>query len=216
MAENIVELLTDVADAIREKKGSTEPIKAQNFANEIKSLPSDGEVAVFAETMQTNGNGIMQIQTIIVNEGVTELAFNAFANMPILRIEIPNSVIKLGDSCFYNCSKMEAIDLPQSIINLGSVTFRACTSLKYFIVPPLVSILYNALFLGASKLSALIIQSNNMILLAQVNALQGTEIEKGTGYIYVPDDLVESYKGATNWSTYASQIKGLSELPNEL
>ena len=40
MAENIVELLTDVADAIREKKGSTEKIKAQNFAEEIKSLPS--------------------------------------------------------------------------------------------------------------------------------------------------------------------------------
>ena len=40
MAENIVELLTDVADAIREKKGSTEPINAQNFAEEIKSLPS--------------------------------------------------------------------------------------------------------------------------------------------------------------------------------
>lgn len=40
MAENIVELLTDVADAIREKKGSNEPINAQNFANEIKNLPS--------------------------------------------------------------------------------------------------------------------------------------------------------------------------------
>ena len=40
MAENIVELLTDVADAIREKKGSTEPINAQNFADEIKNLPS--------------------------------------------------------------------------------------------------------------------------------------------------------------------------------
>lgn len=42
MAETIVELLTDVADAIREKKGSNEPINAQNFANEIKNLPSGG------------------------------------------------------------------------------------------------------------------------------------------------------------------------------
>lgn len=40
MAENIVELLTDVADAIREKKGSNEPINAQSFADEIKNLPS--------------------------------------------------------------------------------------------------------------------------------------------------------------------------------
>ena len=42
MAENIVELLTDVADAIREKKGSTEKINAQAFADEIKNLPSGG------------------------------------------------------------------------------------------------------------------------------------------------------------------------------
>lgn len=42
MAENIVELLTDVADAIREKKGSTDKINAQSFADEIKNLPSGG------------------------------------------------------------------------------------------------------------------------------------------------------------------------------
>ena len=35
------------------------------------------------------------------------------------------------------------------------------------------------------------------------------------GYIYVPDALVDSYKTATNWSTYADQIKPLSELPTE-
>ena len=31
-------------------------------------------------------------------------------------------------------------------------------------------------------------------------------------FFYVPDDLVDSYKEATNWSTYADQIKPISEL----
>lgn len=31
-------------------------------------------------------------------------------------------------------------------------------------------------------------------------------------YFYVPDNLVDSYKAATNWSTYASQIRPISEL----
>ena len=44
------------------------------------------------------------------------------------------------------------------------------------------------------------------------NDLKGTTIAKGTGYVYVPDDMVDTYKSATNWSTYASQIKGMSEL----
>ena len=42
MAETIVELLTDVADAIREKKGTTEPINAQSFAEEIRTIESGG------------------------------------------------------------------------------------------------------------------------------------------------------------------------------
>lgn len=44
------------------------------------------------------------------------------------------------------------------------------------------------------------------------NDLKGTTIEKATGYVYVPDDMVDTYKSATNWSVYASQIKGMSEL----
>jgi hypothetical protein len=35
------------------------------------------------------------------------------------------------------------------------------------------------------------------------------------GYIYVPDSLLDQYKQATNWSTYADAIKPLSELPQE-
>ena len=37
---NLHDFLQDVADAIKEKKGSNEPINAQNFADEIKNLPS--------------------------------------------------------------------------------------------------------------------------------------------------------------------------------
>lgn len=33
--------------------------------------------------------------------------------------------------------------------------------------------------------------------------------------IYVPDASVDAYKAATNWATYAGQIKAVSELPND-
>lgn len=33
--------------------------------------------------------------------------------------------------------------------------------------------------------------------------------------IYVPDESVATYKAATGWSSYASKIKGKSELPDE-
>lgn len=52
--------------------------------------------------------------------------------------------------------------------------------------------------------------SNCYHILGTVNATYNPEGLKD-GYIYVPDALVDSYKAATNWSTYASQIRPLSE-----
>ena len=48
-----------------------------------------------------------------------------------------------------------------------------------------------------------------MIPLASSNALVGTLIADGTGEIFVDPSLVESYKTATNWSTYASVIEAI-------
>ena len=40
--DNIIDFLGDVADAIREKKETTEPIAAQDFADEIRGIKTDG------------------------------------------------------------------------------------------------------------------------------------------------------------------------------
>ena len=61
-------------------------------------------------------------------------------------------------------------------------------------------------------LDTLIVRSSSATL--GYMGLEGTPIANGNGYIYVPDADVETYKTATNWSTYANQIKGLSELPS--
>jgi hypothetical protein len=38
-----------------------------------------------------------------------------------------------------------------------------------------------------------------------------TPISSGTGYIYVPSALVDSYKAASNWKTYANQFRALED-----
>lgn len=63
---------------------------------------------------------------------------------------------------------------------------------------------------------ALMIVGNSVSDLSNSNAFSGSSIASGTGYIYVPDDLVTQYQAATNWATYAAQIKGLSEIPAEV
>ena len=62
------------------------------------------------------------------------------------------------------------------------------------------------------KLSTVIILTNQIIPREDM-VFYGTPILNNTGYIYVPDSLVNSYKSTSDWPTYA--IKPISELPQE-
>ena len=66
-----------------------------------------------------------------------------------------------------------------------------------------------------SKLEKLIINRQDVFKMTDTSMIEFNPIANGTGYVYVPDNMVETYKSATNWSVYADQIKGMSELPTE-
>lgn len=67
---------------------------------------------------------------------------------------------------------------------------------------------------GYKGLYNLVIRTESVCTLSLAPATAfGTDspLVLGTGYVYVPDSLVDSYKEATNWSVIADQIKPLSE-----
>jgi hypothetical protein len=68
-------------------------------------------------------------------------------------------------------------------------------------------------FYGCSGLDYIYLTSNSVCELENVNALQSTSIAAGLNAIYVPDNLVSSYKSATNWSTYADVIYSINDYP---
>ena len=68
-------------------------------------------------------------------------------------------------------------------------------------------------FYGCSKLTSLTLSKNQVATLSSTTVFTGTPIANGTGHIYVPDHLVDQYKTATNWKTYANQILPLSQKP---
>jgi hypothetical protein len=112
---------------------------------------------------------------------------------------------------FYNTG-LTSLTLP-SATSVGMHAVRVCKSLTTVDLAVCKSIAATA-FEGDSLLTTVIIRTPSVCSIANVNVFQNTPIASGTGYVYVPDNLVSSYKTATNWSTYANQIKGLSELPS--
>lgn len=56
-------------------------------------------------------------------------------------IEIPASVVKLGDECFKFCEKLQTISLPASLSELGGACFLGCTNLKTIKLPDNIEVL---------------------------------------------------------------------------
>ena len=54
---NLTDFLTDVADAIRAKKGTTEKINPQNFSSEIASIETGGAPTPPTPDMPVIGDG---------------------------------------------------------------------------------------------------------------------------------------------------------------
>ena len=220
---NLGDYLTDIADAIRAKKGTTEPINAQDFASEIASIQG-GDTSI-------EDSIITRKITSYTNERVTSIGNQAFMNATSLKsISFPNAK-SAGLSAFNACTSLTDVDLPL-LESITTQTFYGCNALVRLNLPKLqvsstqsmrncknltvvdfgVCTTISALsFDSCPALECLIIRTSSLCKLAATSALTGTSIANGTGYIYVPASLVDSYKSASNWSTYASQIRAIEE-----
>ena len=96
------------------------------------------------------------------------------------------------------------------VTTIGDFAFSYNTALTLVSFPAVTSISASA-FEGCSKLTAVILGAESVVTLANVSAFTGTPIASGTGYIYAPASLVDSYKVA--WSTYANQIRAIEDYP---
>lgn len=134
----------------------------------------------------------------------------AFNNNSLKTINLPK-ITKVSYCCFQGCSKLETVDFPNATTTGGS-TFKHSTSLKNVNLPKLTSIGTND-FYGCSLLDTIILKNETMCTLANTNAFTNTKIVSGTGYIYVPKALIEDYKVATNWTTYANQFRAIEDYP---
>ena len=122
-----------------------------------------------------------------------------------------NNITTVGYNAFYGCSLLRRVVLPK-VDTLYSSAFEKCTSLEVADFTALSSIGSMSVFLGCNALTALILRNTSKFVgMGFNNILNGTPIQSGTGYIYVPSALVDSYKTATHWSTFATQFRALED-----
>lgn len=132
------------------------------------------------------------------------------------------SKVAYMSNMFQLCDSLEHVNmggLDTSKVTDMFYTFGSCGNLKYVNISGWTteSITNNGYMFGfSSKLEAVVIDSPAVFRLTGSTAFDSSGVSEGTGFVYVPDNLVDEYKSATNWTTVANQIKPLSELPQEV
>ena len=125
-----------------------------------------------------------------------------------------NTIDVIGDDALADSIiSRNIIEYKDNIVtSIGGYAFGNCTNLTSVDFPVVTSI-DNHVFQYCTNLTTLILRNATMCRLNNKNAFSNTAITNGTGYIYVPRALVDSYKSATNWSTYASVFRALEDYP---
>lgn len=182
---------------------------------EVHNISDGGYERGYAEGYEkgdSNMDGILTRRaTTISNDRITYLGMEVFRNYESLAVaDFPN-VTSTGTNIFYACYALHTVNLPK-LLAISTNMFSYSSLLRRLDFPSVESIDTRA-FSSCSRLVTLVLRKADAVCtLKNVNAFTNTPIEKGTGFVYVPDNLVEQYKVATNWSTYANQIKPISEL----
>ena len=149
--------------------------------------------------------------TTIPNDYLYSAGYNGGWLATGSRVKIADGTVNTGNNTFER-SKVTYIDLPSSLVVIGDTAFRQ-SSLNSIDIPVGVTRIDGTAFYSSTNLKQVILRATTPPTLGS-NAFKNSPIgySTPTGYIYVPDESVDTYKSATNWSTYASAIKGLSEL----
>ncbi len=122
------------------------------------------------------------LQKAILGNGLTEISGYAFSYCcSIFSVVIPEGLNNIKFSAFTNCYSLSSITIPKSVTSIQYGVFSKCYGMKEYhlksISPP---------------------------NLFGTNAFSGIPSDC---IIFVPKGSLESYKTATNWSTYADKMQ---------
>lgn len=152
--------IQDIADAIREKNGTSNTYKTSEMADAVRAIVSGGDVpscgivverwsgSGFAKVVRTVGmtgvpsnyftglTGFFQyVEEIYLNEGITKIYGYAFSSqLTIDELAIPRSVTEIRDSAF-SMAMIPSITFKGTPTTIGTSAFSSCITLANIYVP---------------------------------------------------------------------------------
>lgn len=130
---------------------------------------------------------------------------SGFAYSNIEEVSLPPNLTRLERNMFKNCSFINNIRIPKSVTTLDTYALYYLKGMVKITIPENVNDIKSNCFASNFNMREYHFKSTTPPVLASTNVFSSIKPECK---IYVPNESVEAYKTATNWTTYASQIYG--------
>lgn len=177
-----------------------------------------------------NHKGMEDITTIVIGEGITNIPDYAFAMYEYCTsVTLPSTLTIIGNSALEECaftsitlpeglevineyaflgSKFSSLTLPSTLTTIGGSAFNDCESLTSITIPANVTSIGESAFQNCIALKAVEILRATPPTLGDLAFYDyNDDIIPTLTAIYVPAASVDTYKGAADWSSYATLIQ---------
>ena len=177
-------------------------------------IPSTIEIESVKFSVTTIGsnafNGCTKLLNVDIPNTITNIGSSAFKSCSALTsvsFEKNSQLTSIGSDAFQYCSVLTSMVMPNTVSYIGYCAFQYCSALTNIKIPKNVSVIENRTFDGCSKLTIIRCYAENV-------PTTGTHIFNGCPSnmtIYVPKNLIETYKATSPWNSY-----NIDELPESL
>ena len=169
---NLTDFLTDTANAIRTKQGTTEKINPQDFSSEIASIQTGVDTSdstataddiLLGKTAYANGEKLTgTIETYAGEGGETVNKLAALVDGSITEVTADDlaGATKIRNYAFNYYDSLTSITIPNGVTSIGIGAFQNCTSLTSISIPNGVTSIGNYSFQKCTSLTSITIPNS--------------------------------------------------------
>ena len=186
------------------------PEGAKKLGNNVFASSNVTEVVIPNTVTEISSNVFYEckmLKKVRLGDSIQIIPYNAFYRCSLLQnITLPDSVTTLGENAFYEAG-LTTLTMPGSVTTISKGCFTQCAQLLFVSISPNVTAIPEQTFYGCRAAKIYDFSRYTMVpALAATNAFYAIPADCK---IHVPAALVDEWKAATNWSTYADKIVGV-------
>ena len=157
---------------------------------------------------------------VTLPEGLTSIDTKAFYTKDIEEINLPSTLLNIGDNAFYNCSSLKSIDIPNSVSNIGERAFSGCSNLTKFSFPDGITKLNNYVLSSCTKLEEIFVPTS-VTQYGSSPFYDDNNIKVATGplsiFSYISDSVI-TFNGTSGKKLYLNSYTSVRNLtlPNTI